>query len=90
MTGKDRLAVRQRIAALIVDAVPAAERRAPLADADELASAGITSLVLLQVFSQFIDEFQVDPSLLMSELGELRTVGQLLSLGERLAGPMGA
>ena len=81
----DGLAVRQRMTLLINEALPAAER-APLGDEDQLESVGITSLVLLQVLSRFIEEFQGDPSLLASELGELRNVGQLLSLGEQLAG----
>ena len=87
MTQRDRLAVRRHMMLLINEALPAQERHAPFGDGDELVSVGITSLVLLQVFSRFIEEFQVDPSLLMSELGEVRNVGQLLSLGERLAGP---
>jgi hypothetical protein len=41
---------------------------------------------LLQVFSRFVEEFEIDPSLLIRELGELQNVGQLFSLGERLAG----
>ena len=69
---------------LITEALGVPERRPLLGDGDELVSVGITSLVLLQVFSRFIEEFEVDPSLLISELGELRNVGQLLSLGERL------
>jgi hypothetical protein len=86
MTQRDPLAVRQQMMLLINDALPAGERRTLVGDGDELVSVGITSLVLLQVFSRFIEEFEVDPSLLMSELGELRNVGQLLSLGQRLAG----
>lgn len=86
MTRKDGSAIRQHMTVLINEALPAAERCAVVVDGDELVSVGITSLVLLQVFSRFIEEFHIDPSLLMSELGELRTVGQLLSLGERLAG----
>lgn len=86
MSHPDRLAVRQHLMRLIDDALPPQERCTPIGNGDELASVGITSLVLLQVVSRFIEDFHVDPSVLMNELGELRNVGQLLSLGERLAG----
>jgi hypothetical protein len=71
---------------LIDEALPATAHLAPIGEGDEPAAVGMTSLVLLQVFSRFVEEFDIDPWLLIRELGELGNAGQLLSLDERLAG----
>jgi acyl carrier protein len=75
---------RAELIALLKEAVPRARSSRALTDATELRELGVDSLGLVMLVVQFCERYGFDPSTLGSDVEAIRTVGQVLELGERM------
>lgn len=76
----------ERLKKLLTENLPRAARRAEILPQTTLRELGLDSLGLILVVTRFCEEFNVDMAAALEEnLGELRTVDDLLSAGERIA-----
>jgi acyl carrier protein len=74
----------ERLRELLAENLPRPARRTELQPAVTLRGLGLNSLGLILVVTRFCEEFEIRMESLDTNVGELRTVGDLIAAGERI------
>jgi acyl carrier protein len=74
----------ERLRELLAENLPRSARRADWQPATTLRELGVNSLGLVLLMTRFCEEFEIRMETVDGNLGELRTVGDLLAAGERI------
>jgi acyl carrier protein len=74
----------ERLRELLAENLPRSARGGDLQPTTTLRELGVNSLGLVLVMTRFCEEFEIRMETLDGNLGELRTIGDLLAAGERI------
>jgi len=81
---KRKIGATSRMWELLSENLPRPIRKSALQPATTLRELGINSMGLILVIARFCEEFDIPPESLQGNLGDFRTVDDLLSAGERI------
>lgn len=74
----------ERLKKMLMENLPRTAHRAEILPETTLRELGLDSLGLILVVTRFCEEFNVNMAVLEENIGELRTVDDLLNAGERI------